>query len=75
MGILLASWPFGIVLGLLLQEPMAHDFGWRSVMCAAALLCAIAMLLLVTLYTPPPAEASKAPQLGPFKSADRRSPR
>jgi predicted MFS family arabinose efflux permease len=67
MGILLASWPFGIVLGLLLQEPLAHDFGWRSVMHAAALLCGMALLLLLTTYTSPPAEAGKAAATGPVK--------
>jgi MFS family permease len=57
MGVFLASWPFGIVLGLLLQGPVAHEFGWRSVMHATALLCAAALLLLAAAYRPPAAAA------------------
>jgi MFS family permease len=43
-------------------------------MCAAALLCAIAMLLLVTLYTPPPADASKAAAAGPVQKRGQTFP-
>ncbi len=60
MGVFLASWPFGIVLGLLLQGPLAHEFGWRSVMHVAALSCGLALLLLVLAYRPPPATAAAA---------------
>src|SRR5262249_9458851 len=53
MGVFLASWPLGIVLGLLFQGPMADAVGWRWVMFLAALLCGGALLLLVAAYRPP----------------------
>ena len=66
MGVFLASWPFGIVLGLLLQGPMADQLGWRWVMHVAALLCGLALLVLVALYrSPPAAAATGTPAAGP----------
>jgi predicted MFS family arabinose efflux permease len=59
MGVFLASWPFGIVLGLLLQGPMTHDLGWRSVMHGTALVAAAALLLLVAAYRPPAMTATR----------------
>jgi MFS family permease len=48
MGVFLASWPFGIVLGLLFQGAIAHDIGWRWVMHLAAAVCLLALVLLAT---------------------------
>lgn len=59
MSVLLASWPFGIVLGLLLQSSMARDFGWRWVMDATALVCGAALLLLIATYRSPPTKVGK----------------
>jgi MFS family permease len=65
MGVFLASWPFGIVLGLLLQRPMADQLGWRWVMHVAALLCGLALLLLVAAYRPPSRAAASGAHAGP----------
>ena len=53
MGILLASWPFGIGAGLLVQAAIAASLGWPWVMHLAAGFCAIAMLLIAAFYRPP----------------------
>ena len=68
MGVFLASWPFGIVLGLLLQGPMADHVGWRWVMHVAALLCVLALLLLLAAYRPPSKAAATSTHAGPVGS-------
>jgi predicted MFS family arabinose efflux permease len=59
MGIVLASWPFGIAVGLLVQAPIAAALGWPWVMHIAAGLCAVGMLLVLALYRSPPQAASE----------------
>jgi predicted MFS family arabinose efflux permease len=49
----LASWPFGIAAGLLLQPPLAAAAGWRWVMQATAALCALALVLIAAGYREP----------------------
>lgn len=49
MGVLLASWPFGIAAGLLGQPLLAAAEGWRSVMIVVAAFCAIGLVLIATL--------------------------
>ena len=67
MAVVLASWPFGVAAGLILQPWIAQNFGWPAVMQAAASLCALALLLVLLAYRKPsagrPAEES-APQAG-----------
>ncbi len=53
MGILLASWPFGIGAALLIQGAMARSLGWPWVMHLAAGFCGMAMLLVAVLYRSP----------------------
>lgn len=53
MGVILASWPCGIAVALLVQPLIAEAAGWPSVMYAAAGLCAAAMALVAGLYAPP----------------------
>jgi predicted MFS family arabinose efflux permease len=53
MGILLASWPFGIGTGLLIQSAMAASLGWRWAMYSAAGFSALALLFVVALYRSP----------------------
>ena len=57
MSIILASWPFGIAAGLLLQPPLAAAEGWRWVMHGSAALCAVALLLIAAGYRQPKAAA------------------
>lgn len=54
MGVVLASWPFGIAAGLLLQPPVAAAAGWRWVMYATAAVAAVALLLVGRFYRAPP---------------------
>jgi MFS family permease len=56
MGVILASWPFGIAAGLLLQPEIAEQFGWPAVMLATAALCALTLVLVVLAYRSPPPE-------------------
>ena len=56
MAAILASWPFGIAAGLLLQPWIAEQFGWPAVMQATATLCALTLLLVVLAYRSPPPE-------------------
>jgi predicted MFS family arabinose efflux permease len=53
MAVVLASWPFGIAAGLLVDGPIAQFWGWRWIMFSAALLCAAGLILVVALYHAP----------------------
>ncbi|MFI5012621.1 MAG: MFS transporter [Hyphomicrobiales bacterium] len=62
MAVLLASWPFGIAAGLVIQPWMGASFGWPVVMYMVASLCGLALLLVALAYRTPvgasaPAEA------------------
>jgi predicted MFS family arabinose efflux permease len=54
MGVVLASWPFGIATGLVLQGELAVHLGWPAVMNLTAALSAVALLLVLVTYRPPP---------------------
>jgi MFS family permease len=58
MGVILASWPFGIALGLVSQGALAAAAGWPAAMFAAAALCAVALVLVSGLYRVPPIAGS-----------------
>ncbi len=58
MGIILASWPFGIGLALVTQPPLAAHLGWQAVMVATAAFCAVASVLVVAFYREPPHAAA-----------------
>jgi predicted MFS family arabinose efflux permease len=64
MSILIASWPFGIALGLVGFVPLAAAYGWPAVMHAGAA-CALASLALlaVAYRNPPGAAASETARL------------
>jgi len=61
MGVVLASWPFGVAAGLLLQPSLAAAQGWRWVMYATATLCAVALVLIAACYREPRRIASPNP--------------
>jgi MFS family permease len=73
MGVVLASWPFGIAAGLLVQPALAASEGWRWVMYEAAALCGIALFLIIIGYRDPPravapmAGAARLPMLPPLR--------
>jgi cyanate permease len=53
MAILVASWPFGLALGLLLFTPLAVSQSWNAVMYAAALMALASLLLMALTYRDP----------------------
>jgi predicted MFS family arabinose efflux permease len=58
MSTLIASWPFGIAVGLVAFVPLASAYGWPAVMYAGAA-CALAGLALIALaYRSPPGAAT-----------------
>jgi predicted MFS family arabinose efflux permease len=61
MGVILASWPFGIALALVTQPPLAAHLGWQAVMDVTAAFCAVAALLVVAFYREPPHAAAARP--------------
>jgi MFS family permease len=73
MGVVLASWPFGIAAGLLVQPALAASEGWRWVMYEAVALCGIALFLIIIGYRDPPravapmAGAARLPMLPPLR--------
>ncbi|SDR45530.1 Predicted arabinose efflux permease, MFS family [Rhizobiales bacterium GAS191] len=69
MAVVLASWPFGVAAGLLLQPDLATSFGWASVMRLCAGLCGLALLLVAVAYRSPPAASAGArvPLPGPAR--------
>jgi MFS family permease len=73
MGVVLASWPFGIAAGLLVQPALAASEGWRWVMYGTAALCGLALVLIIIGYRDPPraaaptAGAARLPVLPPLR--------
>lgn len=63
MSVVLASWPFGIAAGLLVQPELAAAHGWRWVMHATAALCGVALLLVAVGYREP--TGAEPPRLAP----------
>jgi predicted MFS family arabinose efflux permease len=62
MAILIASWPCGLALGLLLFTPLAAATSWGAVMNLGALLSLASMLMVAAIYRdPPPVGAQAAP--------------
>lgn len=54
MAILVASWPLGLALGLLLFMPLAASHSWNAVMDAAAAMALASFLLVAATYRDPP---------------------
>ncbi len=69
MAVILATWPLGIAIALLVQPLLAAAHGWPAVMLLAAALCGMALLLIATLYRDPAgvvaAAAAGTPALPP----------
>jgi len=49
----MASWPFGIALGLIAQGQIAERFGWRNGKEVTALFCLASLVILLLFYRPP----------------------
>jgi predicted MFS family arabinose efflux permease len=69
MGVILASWPFGIAVALLSQGELAETAGWRVVMFAAAALCAAALALVLGVYRPPGVVRGRTASASPVSGA------
>ena len=54
MAAVLASWPFGIGLGSMVQPALAAAHGWRWLMHLTAAASGLALLLMLILYRSPP---------------------
>lgn len=63
MAILIASWPFGLALGLILFTPLAAALSWGVAMQTAALLSLASCTLVALIYQDPP-WTSAAPRTG-----------
>lgn len=50
LGVILAAWPIGIVLGLHTQAPMGEMYGWNWVMHATAGLSMVCLVLTLLFY-------------------------
>jgi MFS family permease len=57
MGILISSWPLGIAIALLTMGPLQAAIGLKLTFFVPVALCAIALLLIATLYSDPPQSA------------------
>ncbi|MCZ6486627.1 MAG: MFS transporter [Gammaproteobacteria bacterium] len=57
MGVLISSWPLGIAIALLIMGPLENMFGLRLAFFVPVVLCAIALLLIATIYSSPPGPA------------------
>ena len=60
MGILISSWPLGIAIALLTMGPLEAMVGLKLTFFVPVALCAIASLLIATIYTNPPGSAKIA---------------
>jgi len=54
MGVLVSSWPLGIAIALLTMGPLEEMIGLRLTFFVPVAICAIALLLIFTMYTNPP---------------------
>jgi predicted MFS family arabinose efflux permease len=61
MGILLASWPCGVALGLLVEPSLVAGAGWPVMMVLVAAVCCALGLIVATLYRAPGDEAPLVP--------------
>jgi len=53
MSAIAASWGVGIAVGLMIQVPIATILGWRWLMHLGAILCVVALVSVLAIYTPP----------------------
>ena len=57
MGLLISSWPLGIAIALLTISPLEAAIGLRLTFFVPVAICAIALLLVATIYKKPPESA------------------
>ncbi|HEY7204704.1 MAG TPA: MFS transporter [Methylomirabilota bacterium] len=54
MGVMLAAWPFGMALALMILGPLAADASWRVAEYATVVAAGLALGLVGLVYQPPP---------------------
>ncbi|MDH3220288.1 MAG: MFS transporter [Gammaproteobacteria bacterium] len=57
MGVLISSWPLGIAIALLTLGPIAGAIGLQLAFFVSVAICAIALLLVASIYSNPPEPA------------------
>ncbi len=57
MGILISSWPLGIAIALLVMNPLENLLGLEVALLVPTVLCAIALILVATIYRDPQPKA------------------
>lgn len=60
MGVLISSWPLGIAIALLTMNPIVAAIGLEMAFLVPVAVCAIAVLLLATMYRDPPGSGATA---------------
>ncbi|MEJ1995972.1 MAG: MFS transporter [Limibacillus sp.] len=60
MGVLVSSWPAGIALAMLSLPPIAVAFGMGTALLLPAVLCAVSLLMLASVWRAPKQTASPA---------------
>lgn len=60
LSVMLAAWPIGIALGLLVHGPVATTYGWSWAMYIAAIAAVAALVLTAAFYRAPPSSAAEA---------------
>ncbi len=60
MGVLLASWPMGIALGMVIYSPLVNALSWPWAVLASVLVSALALVLVAGFYTRPPSAEETA---------------
>ena len=60
MGFLISSWPLGIAIALLIMGPLEQMIGLKWAFIVPVTVCAIALFLVLVIYTKPPGQAESA---------------
>ena len=63
MGLMLAAWPFGMALALILLGPLALWTSWRVAEYGTVVAAGLALALMAFVYRDPPGSASEAARL------------
>jgi MFS family permease len=63
LGVLVASWPIGIAIAMVVLPPLAAFAGWQSTMISTALLSAVAFALIALVYRAPSTKKAASARL------------
>ena len=54
MSTVIASWPFGLAIGLVTYGPLAQAYGWTTVMLIGVVASVLGLVLIAAIYRDPP---------------------